>query len=279
MDVSGEVASVDRTTIRWFRTGTGPSLVFVHGGLSRIGDYTDLSRALGTAVSVVSLGRRGYGFSDDGPAYSYQAEAQDILAVVRATHPASWAMGHSSGAICTLLAARAGSLDKVILYEPPLPSGVPVLATDRRRAAEAAVGRGDADEAIMIGLVDGVKLPAGVVASLRADPQWDDLRPLASAWIREFAEIDALTDLSWCHEVSAEVLLLWGSDTQPHHRRAVERLSRLLPNATQRRIEGQGHDGPITAARHVASAVLEFLRPSTLGFKGRRNTLTDSEVL
>ena len=263
MDVSGEVASFDRTVIRWARNGTGPSLVFVHGGLSRIGDYSDFSRALGTAVSVVSLGRRGYGFSDDGPAYSYQAEAQDILAVIRATHPASWVMGHSSGAICTLLAARAGSLDKVILYEPPLASGEPVLATDRRRAAEAAVARGDADEAIMIGLVDGVKLPAEEVALLRADPQWEGLRPLASAWIREFAEIDALSDLSWCREVRAEVLLLWGSETQPHHRRAIERLSQLLPHATQRRIVGHGHDGPTTAASYVASAVFDFLGPGT----------------
>lgn len=263
MDASGEVASSDGTTIRWARQGMGPSLVFVHGGLSGIGDYTELSVALGTAVSVLALGRRGYGFSDDGPAYSYQAEAEDILAVVRAAHPASWAIGHSSGAICTLLAARAGTLDKVILYEPPLPLGVPVLASDRRRAAEMAVARGDADEAIRIGLVDGVKLSAEVVASLRADPQWEDLRPLASPWIREFAEIDALTDLSWCREVRAEVLLIWGSETQPHHRRAVERLSLLLPNATQRRIEGHGHEGPTTAAHLVAAAVLEFLAPGT----------------
>ncbi len=191
VDATAEVASPDGTTIRWARHGMGPSLVFVHGGLSGIGDYTELSLALGTAVSVFALGRRGYGFSDDGPAYSYHAEAEDILAVVSAAHPASWAIGHSSGAICTLLAARAGTLDKVILYEPPLPLGVPVLATDRRRAAEMAVARGDADEAITIGLVDGVKLSAEVVASLRADPQWEDLRPLASPWIREFAEIDA----------------------------------------------------------------------------------------
>ena len=258
-----EVTSSDGTTIRWVGHGSGTSLVFVHGGLGGIDDYARLYGTLSAEVGVAAVGRRGYGFSEDGTSYSYQAEAEDILAVVGALRPPSWAMDHSSGAICTLLAAASGVLEKVVLYEPPLRVGGPVLVPERRRAAEAAIARGDEDAAIIIGLLEGVRLPGDVVAALRAGPAWDELRSRASAWIREFAEIDALTDLSWCREISAEVLLLWGSQTQPHHRHAVQELSRLLPHVSQHRFDGHGHEGPITAADQVASAVLDFLGPVT----------------
>lgn len=257
----GAATSSDGTTIRWVGHGSGPSLVFVHGGLGGIDDYPRLFGALSAQVGVAAVGRRGYGFSADGTAYSYRGEAEDILAVVRAVRPPSWAMGHSSGAICTLLAAASGVLEKVILYEPPLRVSGPVLAPERRRAAEVAIARGDDDAAITIGLLDGVRLPGDVVAALRAGPEWDQLRSRGSAWIREFAEIDSLTDLSWCREISAEVLLLWGSETQPHHRHAVQELSRLLPHVSQHRFDGHGHEGPMTAADQVASAVLDFLGP------------------
>lgn len=240
------------------------TLVFVHGGLGAVGDYRELLRLLGASIGVVALGRRGYGLSDDAAAYSYRLEAEDILTVVATVKSPSWVMGHSSGAICALLAAAQGALDKAILYEPPLPVGGPVLMTDRRRAAEAAIARGDDEEAITIGLVEGVRLPVEAVAAIKADPEWGSLRSRASAWIREFAEIDALVDLSWCREVSAEVLLLWGSETQPHHRHAIQELSRLLPHVSQHRFDDHGHEGPITAAGQVASVVLDFLGPVTM---------------
>src|SRR5262249_41351237 len=96
-------------------------LMLVHGGMMGSQNFMKLGRALADAFTVHIPDRRGRGLSGPHGNYSLQAEAEDMIAVAKATGAAN-IFGLSSGAIVTLQAAlNEPALRNVILYEPPIP--------------------------------------------------------------------------------------------------------------------------------------------------------------
>jgi pimeloyl-ACP methyl ester carboxylesterase len=143
------VRSDDGTRLRLVRAGVGPPVVLVHGSMGGKGDWFEVARRLSTDYEVTAFDRRGRGDSGDGPEYSIEREIEDILAVIDASEPPVRLVGHSFGAILSLLvAARAGDrIDKLILYEPPV--GVEGPGPDELLDELAAtVATGDLDSAI-----------------------------------------------------------------------------------------------------------------------------------
>lgn len=258
--MEGETHSADGTIIRWLAAGSGPPLVLVPGGMGGEHAFDPLVAHLSHALTCVTMGRRGKGFSDDAPGYSYEREYEDVAAVLDAVGPPRFVLGHSSGAICVLGAALISSVDKLVLVEPPLPLAGPMMAAEPLSDLQAALARGEVEEAVEIGLAHGIKMSPAAIEARRARPGWPDELSRGAAWLREFPEINRLPpDTERYGKISAPALLVYGTATQDHHREAVEALGKRLPRGEVVAFEGYGHDVPNAAAAEVAARILDFL--------------------
>jgi pimeloyl-ACP methyl ester carboxylesterase len=118
---SGAVESRDGTTIGYWKTGQGPSVVLLHGSMESARSHTLLASALAGDFTVYLPDRRGRGLS--GPHrtdHSVRTEVEDLEAVVTEAG-ASLAFGVSAGGAVVLEAARAlPALRKVAVFEPAL---------------------------------------------------------------------------------------------------------------------------------------------------------------
>src|SRR6185295_12093041 len=103
------------------------------------------------------MDRRGRGMSGDAGNYSIARELEDIEAVLAAAGSGACLVGHSYGALCSLLTASRTPVSRLALYEPPWPIHGPAHTRCVAPCAEA-VQRGAYDEALMI-FVSEVGLP------------------------------------------------------------------------------------------------------------------------
>ena len=115
------VTSRDGTTIGYRRSGRGPGLLAVHGGMQSAQNFTKLAAALADTFTVCVMDRRGRGLSGpiDGR-YSLEVACEDVDAVLQKTETQN-VFGLSSGALVSLQAALSlPAIQRVALYEPPL---------------------------------------------------------------------------------------------------------------------------------------------------------------
>src|ERR1700685_2486681 len=127
--LKGTVRSADGTTIGYRQYGSGPGLILVHGGMKAAQHLSALAADLSDRFRVHVPDRRGRGLSGPpGTAYGIQREVEDMQALIAATD-ARFIFGHSSGALISLRTALSTpALDRIAVYEPPLPvhGSVPV---------------------------------------------------------------------------------------------------------------------------------------------------------
>jgi pimeloyl-ACP methyl ester carboxylesterase len=255
-----EIKSVDGTTIRCLAVGEGPPLVLVPGGLGDEHAFDPLVAQLSRRVRCITIGRRGKGFSDDAPTYSYDHEYHDVAAVADAVGPPRLLFGHSSGAICALGATLISTVDKLVLVEPPLPIDEPGIDPEYHAAVRAALKDGEAETAVLLALRHALKLEPAAIEALRSRDDWPEMLRRGVAWLRELAEINQLpADVERYRVIDAPTLLIYGTATQRRRRSAVEALGEAMPNAKVIGFTGYGHDVANAAAEGVASAVLAFL--------------------
>lgn len=127
--------------------------------------------------------------------------------------------------------------------------------------AEAAIARGDNEQAALIGLREAVRYPPGQVDILRADPSWPARSALAPAWVREFRSIEALppgTD-RFAFVTAATLLLLSGSRSAAHAGVSTRALHDSLPHSTIAALPEQGHAALLLAPDLVCDTVVPFL--------------------
>jgi pimeloyl-ACP methyl ester carboxylesterase len=235
-------------------------LVLVPGGIGNEHAFDPLVAQLTHKLRCVTIGRRGKGFSDDGPSYSFEREYEDIASVLDAVGPPRFLFGHSSGAICALGAALVSRVDRLILVEPPLPLDGTGIDSEHAAAIRTALRRGEAETAVLIGFRHALKLEETAIEAWRARADWPDVLQRGVAWLRELDEINRLpSDIDRYRAICAPTLLIYGTATQPRRRRAVEALAVAIPDAQVAAFEGYGHDVANAAASEVASAVLDFL--------------------
>src|SRR4051794_21797676 len=110
-------------------------MVIVHGGAASAAHWEPVADVLASRFRVVSMERRLYGRS--GPPQSRHTVARaadDVAATIDALGERCVVVGHSSGAVVTLEAARADTpaIAGLVLYEPPLGQGPDETAALRR---------------------------------------------------------------------------------------------------------------------------------------------------
>lgn len=113
------ITSADGATIAYERSGSGPSLVLVHGATA---DHTTWAPALPLLeehFTVYAMDRRGRGDSGDADDYALDREAEDVVALVETIDEPVTLLCHSFGGLCALEAApRTDRLRRLVPYEP-----------------------------------------------------------------------------------------------------------------------------------------------------------------
>ena len=287
---TGSVVSADGTMIGYRRLGRGPSVILLHGGVNASQHMMKLGRALADAFTVYMPDRRGRGMSGAfGPAYSIWREDEDLAALVEHTG-AECVFGPANGGLFALHGAIGlGQVRHVAAYEPLLLWGGPddAAVSYTFTTMQQMIRGGRIGEAVVFSIREGVDREVGrgqisswIRTAVHAFPSrvgagLIDLflryqRPRSGdvAW-RELlaslpAELDPVLDtegtMQQYRQLDAQVLLMYGGETDPMFVDCAEALHGVLPHSTVLRLPGLNHDSAQTYGKPetIAAALRLF---------------------
>jgi pimeloyl-ACP methyl ester carboxylesterase len=253
------VTSRDGTPIAYRRSGQGPGLVLVHGTTADASRWDPLLPLLEPSSTVYAVDRRGRGASGDGPEYSLEAEAQDLVAVIENVGGPVDVLGHSYGALCAVEAARLTTgIRRLVLYEPALTDLAPPGFVDR---LEELTDAGRHEEVVTVLLRELAGLTEEELERTRALPSWAGRVAAAPTVVREQrVEERYRFDPGRFADVRVPTLMLAGGETSPDLLASTEMLASALPDVRVRRLAGQGHVAMLTAPDMFVREVVAFLR-------------------
>jgi alpha-beta hydrolase superfamily lysophospholipase len=101
------VTSRDGTLIAYERSGVGPAVILVGGGLDDGTENAPLVPLLSHRFTVVNYARRGRGESGDTQPYAVEREIEDLQALIEVAGGSAHLYGVSSGGALALEAAAA----------------------------------------------------------------------------------------------------------------------------------------------------------------------------
>src|SRR5690606_11810233 len=183
-----KVTSKDGTTIGYWKRGSGPPLLLVHGTTADHRRWSAISPQLEQHFTVYAMDRRGRGGSADSPDYDIMREAEDVAAVLKDIGTSTFVLGHSYGAVCALEAALlADNIHRLILYEPPIPTGLPLYPAGVPHRMQTLIDNNDLEAALEIFFREVVKMPDQEFDLYRKLPTWKGRITLAPTIPRELA--------------------------------------------------------------------------------------------
>ena len=258
------VTSADGTEIAVERTGSGPPLVLVHGGATDRGfwERADVRSALAEQCAVYAMDCRGVGESGDASVYALEREFKDVTAVVDSIDEPVTLLGHSSGSLFSLEAARrTDNLCGLLLYEPPIPLGDHALYPEAIVDEMERLLDDDEDEQVLVLFLEAIAdLPPEAIAATRADPNWEHDVEVARTLPRQLRAVGEYTfDASRVADVSTPTLLLSGSESIPLVRDATDAVADALPDSRVVVFDGHEHEAMFTATSRFLEAVLAFV--------------------
>jgi pimeloyl-ACP methyl ester carboxylesterase len=258
-----KVRSADGTPIAYWRSGSGPPLVLVHGTTADHSRWRPVLDRFEQHATVCAMDRRGRGASGDTDPYDLQREFEDVAAVVdhvadRHDGPVDL-FGHSHGALCALEAALlTDRLAGLVLYEPPLVNYSIDAAVVGR--LEQLLDEGRPGEVIATFFTEVVGMPADELDHLRGLPAWSARVAAAHTLPREErAAVDYRFDPGRFAGVTVPVLLLLGGDSPQLFSESTRAIAPVLPDARVCLLEGQQHVAIDTAPDLLTSEILAFL--------------------
>ena len=259
------VTSKDGTTIAYWRSGHGETLVLVHGTTADHSRWAPVLQKFEKHFSVCAVDRRGRGGSGDPDDYALEREFEDVAAVVDSFGEPAFLVGHSYGALCALEASLlARNVRKLVLYEPPIdvtdekinPPGL----IDR---LEALLGAGEREEVVATMLREAAGVPPEVVEYMRSLPAWRARVAAAHTIPRELRAQEAHRfDPERFGSLEVPTLLLVGGESPSAFEKAAEIVSEALPNSSIVVMEGQEHVAIDTATDLFTTEVFRFLEES-----------------
>jgi len=229
------------------------SLICVHGGLDRGGSFARVARRLHD-VDVIAYDRRGYQGSRALVPIDLAHHVADLDALVTTERERGPVVvfGHSYGGVVALAAATSGSdVDKVIVFETPLPW---VL---RRQGSHEPLGDDPGVEAEVFFrrvVSDGAwaRLPDAEKESRRADGP---------------ALLDDLQTLRGPNPLHLELLrtplsIGYGAGRPDYYADLVEVMTSFAPATTSFVVSGAPHGAHLASPDHLARAVRAEIGPA-----------------
>ncbi|WP_158888215.1 alpha/beta fold hydrolase [Amycolatopsis anabasis] len=258
------VRSQDGTSIAYERSGSGPAVILVGGGLDDGAENAALVPELAGRFTVYNYARRGRGGSGDTPPYAVRREIEDLDALIGEAGGSAHLFGASSGGALALEAAIAGlAVDRIAVYEVPYLSDEEAAQhwaeyVDQLTAALADDRRADALELFMrlAGSADED------IAGARGSSFWSGLEALAPTLAYDAACLgDGRPPAARLATLARPVLVATGGTPDPHTKglrpgffdEAADAIAAAVPHAERRIIEGQTH----VADPAVLASVLE----------------------
>jgi pimeloyl-ACP methyl ester carboxylesterase len=251
------------TTLPARSTGTGPTILLVHGvglgsqHLRLVADH------LSSQAHVVVPDRPGYGKARDLPVRTLDEQIDDLVDTLDVAAPAARPavyVGVSGGATLGIrvLARHPKRFRAAVLHEPLLGSFAPELQS-RVRAAAARLAT-DSDRSASVAFVRQLIGPEAWDALDRHDvEEIERLDPIVRHEVAAFARIDfTLPELHRLRTIDITTTVGRAS-SDPRHDAAV--VFAELAGARVRQIPGE-HFAPITAPDALAAAVIELLDPA-----------------
>jgi pimeloyl-ACP methyl ester carboxylesterase len=292
---TGTVVSADGTRIGYRRFGRGPSVILLHGGVNASQHMMKLGRGLADAFTVYLPDRRGRGMSGAfGPAYGILCEDEDLAAIVE--HSAAECLfGPANGGLFALHGAIGlRQVRRVAAYEPLLLLGGPDDTAIRHTFTimQHLIRQGRMGEAIMFSIYESVArevrrrhMSRWVGTAVQAFPsrigaalidlllRYQQPRFGNVAWRELVASLPVELDpvlqtagtLDQYRKLDAEVLLMYGSETDPMFVDCAKALHAVLPHSTVLRLPGLNHDAAQTYGRPetIAAALRLFFAGAT----------------
>lgn len=256
-----KVTSRDGTTIGFRRSGSGPPLLLIHGTTADHGRWSGISPDFEQHFTVYAMDRRGRGASTDAREYSVMREAEDVAAVLEHIGESVFVLGHSYGAVCALeCALLTDRISRLVLYEPPIPTGIPMYPGHVPDKMRAMIDRGDHEGALELFMKEVVRMPDHELNAYRQLPMWKVRIKLAPTIPRELA-IDRLYqfDPERFMHYQVPTRLLLGGDSPDLFRRAATVLGSALKSCTVVSLPGQQHIAMDTNPGLFLEEVLKFL--------------------
>ena len=253
------IFSKDGTPIVFDQSGQGAAIILVTGALTTRADWTSLAASLAQYFSVFVYDRRGRGESGDTAPYAVEREIEDLEAMITEAGGSAFVFGHSSGAVLALEAAcKLGkSIEKLAIYEAPYNDEQEAKRTwgeyiQRLTELLAADRRGEAIALFM----ELVGTPPEHIEAARHSPAWSKLEALAPTLAYDHRGImgqDGAIPVEQAAQVLVPTLVMNGSASYPFMYETALTLSKVIPHAQLRTLEGQDH-------RLVADALVPVLR-------------------
>jgi pimeloyl-ACP methyl ester carboxylesterase len=254
--------SKDGTSIAFARSGQGPPFVLVHGATSDHTRWAPILGALEKDFTVHAVDRRGRGGSGDNAEHSMEREWDDVSAVVDAIGEPAYLLGHSYGAICSLEAARhTAGVRKLVLYEPPIPTGPILGASEVLVQLDRLLDAGDRAGVVTTFLREVVRMPASELTLLQSLSNWPARVAAAHTIPREMRAVGAYRfDAARFTAFRTPTLLLLGGDSPAYFGDAITQVHAGLPSSRVVVLHGQQHTAINTAPELFVREVVTFLK-------------------
>ncbi len=256
------VRSKDGTRIAYEKSGQGAPLVLIHGTSADHTRWAPVLPPLQSRFTVYAIDRRGRGGSGDTEPYAIEREFEDIVAVVDSMDRPVNLLGHSYGAICALeTAARSKNLCRLILYEPPIPTGVAIYSPAVVTTMRDLLAKGDRDGVVATFMREVPRVPPHELEILRSSPAWQGRLAAAHTILRDLDvsnngyQFDPLKFA----DVTTPTLLLLGGDSPAFFPAAINEVHGALPDSQIVVMPGQQHVAMNTAPDLFVKVVLDFL--------------------
>jgi pimeloyl-ACP methyl ester carboxylesterase len=271
------------TEIAYERSGSGPTLVLVHGAIfdRAIWELGDVRSTFVEHTTVYAMDRRYHGDSESPDEYRVEPQFDDMAAVVESIDSPVHLLGHSAGAAFALGAApRIDNLRSLILHEPGIPSEEDVTFTEETIAEMMALlDEGQNEQAIAQFLDDFAQFKSDELDELRSAPIWDanvDTFPQTLLPLIEAVEV-VEWDLTPFEDLSTPALLLVGSESG-WLKGTAELPHDTLPNSRRATFEGHGHAAHLAESRRcIPSLLAPSLRPALAEEGGLAPTFSERE--
>lgn len=255
--------------LNYDETGTGATVVLVHGGWSDRNNWFAVIPALAESFRVVAYDRRGHGLSQRDAGGTRRDQEDDLAGLIESLGGQAHVVGTSfGGSIAIGLASRRPDLVlSLAVHEPPLVSiaadepdaQLALAAVDATiREVTGLVGRGDTEAAARL-FVEEVALGPGA---------WDVLPPpmrevmvdCATTFVAEQQDPEwASIDLGELANIASPTLISDGDGSPPWFRPITRKLAEAIPGAASHTYEDAGHAPHLTHHEDFLTAVGEFL--------------------
>jgi pimeloyl-ACP methyl ester carboxylesterase len=258
------VISKDGTAIAYDRSGDGPAVILVGGGLTDRAENAPLGPELADRFTVFNYDRRGRGESGDTQPYAMEREIEDLEALVAEAGGSAHLYGISSGGALALEAAAAGvAVGRLAVYE------VPYFVGGSRRWQEYVDGLGTAlAEGRRSDALELFMRLAGAsedgIEGAKSSPVWPGLEAIAHTLAYDAACLgDGSPPTARLARITQPTLVTTGATPDSHmgglapdfFDRAADAIAAAIPGAERRVVKGQSH---VVDAKTFAPVLARF---------------------